>query len=249
MRYRNAILALFLLCAVLMSVCSCTNKEENKKEDAPQVNAEELLAKMNINENSQNVLFTYIDWKSQYATVEKAAEVPDEFRNDVIVVDLNLSPSERMAESKVIVADMEQLDEKGNFLLRCEDRAQFEKAVALKRQWKLSKTRQMPAMTQQQAQDMDIPANTDQIILYSTSWCGYCKAAEKFLKEKGLAYVKKDIEADDNASLEMQAKCMRNGAQQCGVPVIDWKGKVILGYDEEQMKALWQAGQKAEPQK
>jgi hypothetical protein len=31
--------------------------------------------------------------------------------------------------------------------------------------------------------------------------------------------------------------------------VIDWKGKVILGYDEEQMKALWQAGQKAEPQK
>lgn len=247
MRLRNAILPLFLMLFILSSFYACSKNEEEKKAEVPAAKAEDLLAKMNINENSQNVLFTYIDWKSQYTTVEKASDIPAEFRNDVIVVDLNLSPSERMAESKVIVADMEQSNEKGNFLLRCEDRAQFEKAVALKRQWKLSKTRQMPAMTQQQAQDMDIPANTDQVIIYSTSWCGYCKAAEKFMKEKGVAYVKKDIETDDQASLEMQAKCMRNGAQQCGVPVIDWKGQVILGFDEERMKALWQAEQGVNP--
>jgi glutaredoxin len=87
----------------------------------------------------------------------------------------------------------------------------------LKRQWKLSKTRRC-GNDAAAGPGYGYSGNTDQIILYSTSWCGYCKAAEKFLKEKGLAYVKKDIEADDNASLEMQAKCMRNGAQQCGVP-------------------------------
>lgn len=47
------------------------------------------------------------------------------------------------------------------------------------------------------------PAKTQRfagtIEMYATDWCGYCKAAENYMKSKGYPYVKYDIEKDSAA--------------------------------------------------
>jgi glutaredoxin 3 len=72
------------------------------------------------------------------------------------------------------------------------------------------------------------------ITVYSTSWCGFCKAAMQYLDSKGMAYDHKDIEADTAAYDELMGKI---GGDFRGVPVIDIDGTIILGYDRPKIDA------------
>lgn len=64
------------------------------------------------------------------------------------------------------------------------------------------------------------------VIVYSTTWCGFCKMAKKYLSELGVDYVEKDVEQDPKAGMEAIEK-----SGQMGVPVIDINGTIILGFD------------------
>ena len=63
--------------------------------------------------------------------------------------------------------------------------------------------------------------------LYVTSWCGYCKKMERFLKEKGIQYTRYDIEKDENAA----RICRDLGGS--GVPVIRIGSNVVQGYNPD----------------
>ncbi|MFZ2494160.1 MAG: glutaredoxin domain-containing protein [Candidatus Saccharimonadales bacterium] len=69
---------------------------------------------------------------------------------------------------------------------------------------------------------------TPSIILYSTTWCGYCKMAKKYLDDKGATFVEKDVEADADAMKEV---LKRLDGEFRGVPVIAIGDKTILGFD------------------
>lgn len=72
------------------------------------------------------------------------------------------------------------------------------------------------------------------IILYQTSWCGYCRKARKLLDELGAEYVAKDIEKDEEAHLEYSAK----GKGYKGIPLIDFDGEIVQGYNEHYIRKL-----------
>ena len=42
-------------------------------------------------------------------------------------------------------------------------------------------------------------AATNPVIVYSTTWCAYCKMLKAYLSDKGVEWVEKDIEADPAA--------------------------------------------------
>jgi len=69
--------------------------------------------------------------------------------------------------------------------------------------------------------------------VYSTSTCPYCKMAKMFLDEKGIAYDDLDVAGDAVARDEMLKK-----SGQMGVPVIDFDGEVIIGFDQERLRGL-----------
>ncbi len=72
-------------------------------------------------------------------------------------------------------------------------------------------------------------SDTDsQITIYSTSWCGFCRMVEKYLDDKGVSYVSKDIEKDPAAQAELMGK-IHNDFR--GVPVTDINGTLVLGFD------------------
>ncbi len=70
------------------------------------------------------------------------------------------------------------------------------------------------------------------IIMYSTSWCGYCKKAKKFFEENGIAYTEYDVEK----SAEKMAEFKRLGGT--GVPFIIVGNKRMRGFSEDNMKKL-----------
>jgi glutaredoxin 3 len=66
------------------------------------------------------------------------------------------------------------------------------------------------------------------VIIYSTTWCGFCKMAMQYFTQKGVEYTDKNIEQDPKAREELLEKI---GGEFRGVPVIDINGQLILGFD------------------
>lgn len=77
-----------------------------------------------------------------------------------------------------------------------------------------------------------VNTNTSDVIVYVTSWCGYCKKTKALLTARKVFFTEKDIEKDPEASKELALKAAAAGVKPQGVPVIDVKGKLILGFDQ-----------------
>lgn len=75
---------------------------------------------------------------------------------------------------------------------------------------------------------------TKPVIIYSTTWCAFCKRAKDYFTQKGIAYEDKDVEQDAAAYEELMKKI---GGNFQGVPVIDVKGSIILGFDQSKIDA------------
>ena len=66
------------------------------------------------------------------------------------------------------------------------------------------------------------------IVLYTTPFCGYCRAAKRLLADKSLDFEEIDVAFDDDKRAEMidRAKGLRT------VPQIFIHGRHVGGYDE-----------------
>ncbi len=64
----------------------------------------------------------------------------------------------------------------------------------------------------------------DTVVLYATSWCGYCEKTRNLLKENNIDYVELDIEESNEAKLEFDR------LEGNGIPLVLIKGKVVEGY-------------------
>lgn len=69
------------------------------------------------------------------------------------------------------------------------------------------------------------------VIVYSTSTCPWCVKTKQFLKENNIEF--EDIDVSSN---EEKAKEMIEKSGQMGVPVIDIDGKIIVGFNQPEIK-------------
>ena len=67
--------------------------------------------------------------------------------------------------------------------------------------------------------------------VFSLPSCPHCKRAKSFLENNGIAYESLDVSEDKKAREEMIEK-----SGQMGVPVIEIDGKILLGFNESQLK-------------
>lgn len=70
------------------------------------------------------------------------------------------------------------------------------------------------------------------VIIYTSSTCGYCTLAKEYLDGKGVNYVEKNIQKDPNARRELMQK------GYMGVPVIIVDGEEIVGFDKNRLESL-----------
>ncbi len=70
-----------------------------------------------------------------------------------------------------------------------------------------------------------------QVKVYSTPTCPWCKRAKQFLDDNKISYQNLDVASDKAARDEMITK-----SGQMGVPVIDIDGEITVGFDEKWLR-------------
>jgi glutaredoxin len=76
------------------------------------------------------------------------------------------------------------------------------------------------------------------VTVYGTSWCGACRAARQYFSERKIPFADKDIEADPAAAHELAEKAAKMGIPTDRVPVLDVRGRLLLGFDRARVEAL-----------
>jgi glutaredoxin-like YruB-family protein len=69
------------------------------------------------------------------------------------------------------------------------------------------------------------------IKIYTTPTCAYCNAAKKYFRENRIPFTEYNVARDMQRAEEMVKK-----SGQMGVPVIDVKGKIIVGFNKAEVE-------------
>lgn len=69
--------------------------------------------------------------------------------------------------------------------------------------------------------------------VYSTPSCPWCTVAKNYLSSKHVQFEDLDVSKNREAAVEMVQK-----SGQRGVPVIDFDGKIIVGFDQATLDSL-----------
>ena len=80
-------------------------------------------------------------------------------------------------------------------------------------------------------------SGTSRVVVYSTTYCGYCRAAEDLLEREGIEFETVDVTNDPRT----RADLVKRAGGRRTVPVIFIDGKAIGGYEE--LAAMFRAGQ------
>ena len=78
-----------------------------------------------------------------------------------------------------------------------------------------------------------VASGNHEVVIYTTSWCGWCKKTRAWLDTKGIDYENRDVE--ENAAWAEEIHDLTGSG---GVPVIVIDGEVIKGFNQAQMEKL-----------
>lgn len=208
---RSLALVVLLVLSALVGAC---------KRPAPTTDAVVLPI---VTDATADLLLTWIDEKGEFHVEQKVADVPVTARDVVRVADPVKDPPKL---DDVFVADLRNPGAGGTYPVRTMSRAELEKIAVERRQ------KNGAVLTAKGAESAPPAAARPSVIIYGASWCGPCHQAAAYFKGHGIAFVEKDIEQDGSAAREMQAKLASAGARGGSIPVIDVRGKMLIGFDE-----------------
>jgi len=171
-----------------------------------------------VSDESGSLLFSFLDERGQLRTAGKVAEVPASVRERVLVVDLARSPEERMAHRYAFFVDLTAKGPDGTY------------PVTTVSRYDAARGENGPTGL------APVPAGA--VVIYSAEWCGFCKKAKRWMREHDVAYVERDVEKTPGAEAELSQKLAAAGLQGGGVPVIDWRGELIIGFDQPRLEGL-----------
>jgi glutaredoxin len=217
--------ALIWLGAALASPTGCdratteaTGAGPSQQEAALSEDGEPVTPPFEVKAELEGLLLVWFDEEGQH-TAKTRSEIPEAQREHVRVDSLAIDPSKRLDADHVYIADVRKPRADGSYPVRKHTRAFLDAVV--------TKLRPAPP-----------PASESDVTVYMASWCGACRAAASYLRSKNVPFVEKDIEKDPTAAAEMQAKARAAGKSPRGVPVIDFKGTILLGYDQGALATL-----------
>jgi arsenate reductase-like glutaredoxin family protein len=189
-------------------------------------------------------LYTYADESGRFITTDDAAAVPAGSRKMVRVTDPSRAASERRDGVSVYVIDLDELSARGKMEARTLSRQAFETGALA--QLAPGESSPLPPADQAAPGDPGAPAaagppaapGSPVVTLYGTSWCGVCKSARAYLREHHIPFADKDVEKDGAAARELAQKAARLGVRADRVPILDVRGRLLIGFDKDRLQAM-----------
>ncbi len=228
-------LAFVVSALVVLAFGSASTSCKDKTGPASETTDDSKVALPRVDDSREGLLFTWIDARGEFHVEEKTTSVPLEGRDVVRVVD----PSRDEPPGRVFLADLRNAKPDGTYAVRITTRAELDKIAEERRAKSGLTTLASASVPPSSSAAPGAPAANASapVIIYGASWCGPCHQAEAYLKQKGVPVVKKDIEADSSAQREMRAKLAKSGQLGGSIPVIDVRGRILLGYSPSAIDA------------
>jgi glutaredoxin 3 len=184
-------------------------------------------------------LYTYVDSKGDFVTVDKPDAVPPGARRLVRVVDPSKEAPDRRDTTSVYVIDDEELLRTGKTTARVMSRQAFETgALAQLPPGDSSLLAARPDGGPAEGATSPSAAGPPVVTVYGTSWCGACREARRFLSARKIPFADKDVERDPAAARELREKAARLGVPTDRVPILDVRGRLLIGFDPQRVEAL-----------
>ena len=187
-------------------------------------------------------LFTYADPEGLFATTDDAEAIPPASRGLVRVIDPSAA-DKGTPGTAVHVLDANELLRRGKTTAKPLSREAFETAALAQLPSAYSN---YPGVAGERARAGEEPVTEAPpppggkalVTLYGTSWCGVCKKAREYLRARKIPFYDKDIEKDPAAARELQAKAARLGVPADRVPILDVRGRLLVGFEPRRLEAL-----------
>lgn len=71
------------------------------------------------------------------------------------------------------------------------------------------------------------------ITVYTAPWCAFCHAVKQYFDTRNIEYTEKDVEKDPANAMESV-----NKSGQMGIPVIDFDGTIVVGFDRARIDMM-----------
>ena len=190
-------------------------------------------------------LFTYAEPSGTFSTTDKPETVPAASRGIVRVIDPAAGGAQ--ADDRIYVTNLNELIDKGKTTARPMSREAFETAALAElpsgQSSPLAGHPAAPAAPAGAAPTGSAPQNTPPgtkpvVTIYGTSWCGACRAAREYMTAHKIPFADKDIERDPEAARELAEKAAKMGIPTDRVPILDVRGRLLLGFDRARVEAL-----------
>lgn len=193
------------------------------------------LPELTLTDDSTDLLLTWLDEKGEFHVVQKIADVPDDAKQHVRVVQ---TTSANGHGDLLYVADLTAKNPDGNYRVSVMARSEWDELGASRRRKRMealapSASAGSPAPSASAAQAQGQLS----AIVYGAEWCKPCHQAEAHLKRRGVSVIHKDIERDPAAAKEMQQKLQRAGLGAGSIPIIDLGGRMFKGFSPQALDA------------
>jgi glutaredoxin len=198
----------FALALLACSLIACS--EPNGA--ATSADVEQVPPPFEVRGEAEELLLVWFDAEGPH-TASSRSEIPPAHRERVRVEDLSIQTDD---PEHVFVADLREEGEDG-YPVRRVARAELEAWIEA-------------AASTPAAADPDADPDAE-VILYGASWCNACRGAAAYLRERDIDFVERDIEREPGAREEMMRTARAAGVTPRGIPVIDFRGEVITGFD------------------
>ena len=230
-----------LLIALLLAACS----KDSEPGAAPVVVPDPTAAKPIKVAPGEKLVFRYFPKNGGAKTASTIEKVPADARERVLVI----PESGEIPAGVAYLADLRTPGADGSFPYRVITQAELDTEVSAARTVAGAvadpvagpkATVALSAPPPSQARQAQAKTGDNEVIMFSTSWCGVCANARRWFRNKGIAIVEKDIEEDAAAEADLQKRAAQVGVDRSrltGVPIIWVNGQLFPGFDPGKISA------------
>ncbi|MGE0791016.1 MAG: glutaredoxin family protein [Sandaracinaceae bacterium] len=230
------------LAGLVVALAACSSHED----EVPIVpdEGEIVTPPFAVRGEAEGLLLVWFDEEGTH-TATSRAEIPEAHREMVRVEDLSIEDD--LDPSLVYVADLRRARGDGSYEVRRMARERFDTAALG------APAAEQPAVVAtadptepiepiERAVPGAEPADAD-VIIYGASWCGACRSAAAYLRQRNVPFIERDIEREPGARQAMLEAARRAGLNPSGIPVIEVGSTVIAGFDRGALdRAIAQLG-------
>jgi glutaredoxin len=226
--------ALLALVFFALAAAACKRRPPDELAAANAEPAPASLPALTLTDETPDLLLTWVDARGDAHVAKSPTEVPTEGRDQVRVVQ---TTREDGTLGAFYVANLTVKNADGSYPVTTVPRAEWDVMIAKRRQAFAAPEAPEAPEGEPAPSANHPPANAVTVIVYGAAWCGACHEAVAYLKRRRVPVIEKDIEQDPAAESEMQAKLARAGMHGGSIPVIDVKGKILIGFEAHALEA------------